>query len=82
MVCTLNMTEFVVPVVNKACGANFNQTATVTGFAKVTIDTATYCPLAPSDWDNVILQSVREADHPGNTAGGCTTCGYGMVRLF
>jgi hypothetical protein len=79
MVCTMNMTEFVVPVIQKACGANFNQTALVVGFAKVTVDRTTYCAGSST---NVILQSVREADHPGNTAGGCTTCGYGQVRLF
>src|SRR6266481_3452910 len=78
LVCTLNQTKFIVPVVDKPCGAQFNQSDAIIGFAEVTIDKAAYCA-GPNT--NIVLQSVRGTGAPG-TVSKCPHCGFGFIRLI
>jgi hypothetical protein len=88
MVCTLNIKEFLVPVIS--CSGNFTGAKKVVGFATIVIDsfttatgsTRTCGGSGGGALKSVNVHSVRRTDpQDAGTPGGCTTCGTGTVRL-
>jgi hypothetical protein len=80
--------EYLVTVVNLACGAAFNVSSAVTGFATIKITGFTDSGGAPvlcSDKNpspkDIVIQSLRRADESGGV-GGCVKCGSGSIRLI
>lgn len=66
-------TEFLVPVVG--CDGNFNQTATVTGFAKIIVESVE----SQGNPKGLTLHAIFE-ETAGTPGGGAY--GHGMMRLF
>jgi Flp pilus assembly protein TadG len=86
MVCTLNINEFLVPVVQE-CQNNFNQTSPVVGFATITVDHFTFsdgsqrlCQPGGGAVNGIVINALFRTDVPGSP-GGCPGCGSGYITL-